>query len=217
MLPSLWRRSAVGLGVPLRRRALVAVSSASALATAGSWALCESPADAPTMSPNPYRDGTVSQQQADAKAEYLRKAEYLENKTPEENTEALRVWRTHVHAAREHFGRKDYAAAEASLKEALEAAKVFGRDSGAYATSMLNLAQLYRRRGKLSDAVPLLESAIFVLESTAGPNNQVTVTAIVDLALTLLERARHLGDALEGLLAHLLEPVVGESQQHPRE
>ena len=118
MLPSLWRRSAVGLGVPLRRHALVAVSSASALATAGSWALCESPADAPTMSPNPYRDGTVSQQQADAKAEYLRKAEYLENKTPEENTEALRVWRTHVHAAREHFGRKDYAAAEASLKEA---------------------------------------------------------------------------------------------------
>jgi len=38
--------------------------------------------------------------------------------------------------------------------------------------------------------VPLLESAIFVFDTTAGPNNQVTVTAIYDLALTLAEQGK---------------------------
>jgi len=104
--------------------------------------------------------------------------------------EALRVWKGHIQAAREQFSLKDYDLAEGSLKAALEAARVFGRDSGAYATSMLNLAQLYRRRSKFAEAVPLLEGAIFVFETTAGPNNQVTVTAIYDLALTLHEQGK---------------------------
>lgn len=123
-------------------------------------------------------------------ADYLKKADYLRDNTPEENMEALRVWKSHIQAAREQFSRKEFDLAEESLKVALEAAKVFGRDSGAHATSLLNLAQLYRRRSKFAEAVPLLESAIFVFETTAGPNNQVTVTAIYDLALTLSEQGK---------------------------
>ena len=67
--------------------------------------------------------------------------------------EALHVWKAHIQAAREQFSRKEFDRAEESLKAALETAKVFGRDSGAHATSLLNLAQLYRRRRKLAEAV----------------------------------------------------------------
>ena len=70
--------------------------------------------------------------------------------------EALNVWKAHIQAAREQFSRQEFELAEESLKAALEAAKVFGRDSGAHATSLLNLAQLYRRRRKLAEAVPPL-------------------------------------------------------------
>lgn len=131
--------------------------------------------------------------------------------------EALRAWKAYIQVAREQFSRKEYDLAEGSLKAALEAAKVFGRDSGAYATSMLNLAQLYRRRSKLPEAVPLLESAIFVLESTAGPNNQVTVTAIYDLALTLSEQGKaaeakvHYDDALRRLEEAAVRQKYGDA------
>jgi len=130
---------------------------------------------------------------------------------------ALRAWKAYIQVAREQFSRKEYDLAEGSLKAALEAAKVFGRDSGAYATSMLNLAQLYRRRSKLPEAVPLLESAIFVLESTAGPNNQVTVTAIYDLALTLSEQGKaaeakvHYDDALRRLEEAAVRQKYGDA------
>ena len=107
------RATAATSGLLLRRRALAAAASASTLAAAASWALCEPTAasEAPTT------------------ADYLKKADYLRDNTPEENMEALRVWKGHIQAAREQFSRKDFDLAEESLKAALEAAKVRGRDS----------------------------------------------------------------------------------------
>ena len=107
------RATAATSGLLLRRRALAAAASASTLAAAASWALCEPTAasEAPTT------------------ADYLKKADYLRDNTPEENMEALRVWKGHIQAAREQFSRKDFDLAEESLKAALEAAKVLGRDS----------------------------------------------------------------------------------------
>ena len=67
----------------------------------------------------------------------------------------------------------DLPGAEQELKQALEEAAHFGQSSGPVATSLLNLAQLYRRSGRLAEAEPLLVRAADVLEQTAGPNNKV--------------------------------------------
>ena len=142
-------------GTLLRRRALAAAAaSTSTLAAAASWALCE-----PTGAQGTDDRRSELQSANPATADYLKKADFLRDNTPEENMEALNVWKGHIQAAREQFSRKEFDLAEESLKAALEAAKVFGRDSGAHATSLLNLAQLYRRRRKLAEAVLHLKSA----------------------------------------------------------
>ena len=110
---------------------------------------------------------------------------------PEANALVLASWRAKITEARELFAKLDYAGAERALQLALEEAGHFGASSGPVATSLLNLAQLYRRAGRLVDAEPLLERAADVLDQTAGPNNKVTLLALIDLATNRLER----GDA----------------------
>jgi tetratricopeptide (TPR) repeat protein len=109
----------------------------------------------------------------------------------EENYRILAEWRAKIQEARDLWAKLDHEGAERALQLALEQASHFGQASGPVATSLLNLAQLYRRMGKLAEAEPLLERASVVLAQTAGPNNKVTLLAIIDLAATRLER----GDA----------------------
>ena len=127
------RATAATSGLLLRRRALAAAASASTLAAAASWALCEPTAasEAPTT------------------ADYLKKADYLRDNTPEENMEALRVWKGHIQAAREQFSRKDFDLAEESLKAALEAAKVRGRDSNRRPSDLAPTLTLTRTRTRI--------------------------------------------------------------------
>jgi len=106
---------------------------------------------------------------------------------PEYNAQILASWRGHIQTAKELFARLDIAGAERELQIALEEAHHFGQSSGPVATSLLNLAQLYRRAARHAEAEPLLERAADVLEQTAGPNNKVTLLALIDLAATQLE------------------------------
>ena len=92
---------------------------------------------------------------------------------PEYNAAVLERWREHVRQAREAWQRKDMPAAEAQLKQALEAAGHFGGSSAPMATSLLNMAQFYRRANRQADAEPLLLRAADVLDQTAGPYNKV--------------------------------------------
>ena len=115
---------------------------------------------------------------------------------PEYNAQVMTSWRAKIQEARELFAKLDYAGAERSLQLALEQAGHFGQSSGPVATSLLNLAQLYRRAGRLEEAEPLLERAADVLDQTAGPNNKVTLLALIDLANTKLDR----GDAAGSLV-----------------
>lgn len=105
---------------------------------------------------------------------------------PEQNAAIMERWRGLIQDARESFRRLDVATAEQQLKQALEEAAHFGHSSPPMATSLLNLAQLYRRAGRLADAEPLLIRAADVLENSAGPNNKVTLLALMDLASTQL-------------------------------
>lgn len=111
---------------------------------------------------------------------------------PEENAKILAAWRAHIQEARELFRKRDIDGAERKLLLALEAAAHFGQVSGPVATSLLNLAQLYRRAARFAEAEPLLVRAAGILDETAGPNNKVTLLALLDLAGTRFE----LGNAL---------------------
>lgn len=106
---------------------------------------------------------------------------------PEENQKVMTRWRAHIQEARALWKRLDVAGAERELQLAIEDATHFGKNSAPMATSLLNLAQLYRRAGRFAEAVPLLERASEVLEENAGPNNKVTLLAMLDLASTRYE------------------------------
>lgn len=131
---------------------------------------------------------------------------------PEENAKILTSWRGHIQTARELFARLDVAGAEQELQIALEEAKHFGQSSGPVATSLLNLAQLYRRAGRLADAEPLLERAADVLEQTAGPNNKVTLLSLIDLAATQMDLGK-VSDANESYKDVLVRLDVAEANQ----
>ena len=114
---------------------------------------------------------------------------------PEENAKVLASWRSHIQQARELFSRLDVTGAERELRIALEEAMHFGQSSGPVATSLLNLAQLLKRAGRPAEAEPLLLRAADVLDQTAGPNNKVTLLALLDLAGTHMD----LGKAADAL------------------
>lgn len=136
---------------------------------------------------------------------------------PEHNAEVMDSWRAKIAEARDLFAKLDFAGAETVLKLALDEAAHFGQSSGPVATSLLNLAQLYRRAGRLAEAEPLLERAADVLDQTAGPNNKVTLLALIDLATTKMET----GDAhgalasFEDVVARL--DVAQNTQSHARQ
>lgn len=131
---------------------------------------------------------------------------------PEYNAEVMRSWRTKIQDARESFSKMDFEGAERALQLALEQAGHFGQSSGPVATSLLNLAQLYRRTGRLSEAEPLLERAADVLDQTAGPNNKVTLLALIDLANTKLENGDPTG-SLGGFRDVLARLDIAEANQ----
>ena len=131
---------------------------------------------------------------------------------PEANAAVLAAWRARIQAARDAFAKHDAATAERELKAALEEAAHFGAQSAPVATSLLNLAQLYRRSKRYDEAEPLLRRAFTVLEMHAGPHNKVTLTALVDLAELQLERgaAAAAAETFDDALARL---STAEAQQ----
>jgi len=135
---------------------------------------------------------------------------------PEYNAAVLEQWREHVRQAREAWQRKDMPAAEAQLKQALEAAGHFGGSSAPMATSLLNMAQFYRRANRQADAEPLLLRAADVLDQTAGPYNKVTVIALVDLAKTQLElgKAASAADGFEDALERMHQAISSSEDGH---
>jgi len=70
------------------------------------------------------------------------------------------------------------ATAELLLVQALEMRKrLFGPEHPAVATSLNNLAELYKSQGKYEKAEPLLVQALTILENSLGPEHPNTITA----------------------------------------
>ena len=100
---------------------------------------------------------------------------------------------------------------ERELKAALEEAAHFGAQSAPVATSLLGLAQLCRRSKRWARGAAALR-AFTVLEMRAGPRNEVTLAALVDLAELRLERgaAAAAAETFDDALARL---STAEAQQ----
>ena len=81
------------------------------------------------------------------------------------------------------FGEGKYADAEPLAKQAIEQSiKKNGPDHPDTATSLSNLAVLYRTQGKYDLAEPLYKHSLLILEKTLGPDHPRTIKVSEDLA-----------------------------------
>jgi len=131
---------------------------------------------------------------------------------PEYNASVLERWRARIVEARELFNQRDTKGAEVVLKQAIEDASHFGSSSAPMATSFLNLAQLYRRVGRNAEAEPLLVRASDILDHNAGPNNKVTMLALMDLAAAQHELGKT-SEAAAGFADVLARLCIAEVNQ----
>ena len=108
-----------------------------------------------------------------------------------------------------------YAEAEPLALQALEVSlKKNGPDHASTATSLSNLAELYRNQEKYELAKPLLKRALAIREKALGPDHPDTATSLNNLAGLYDHQGKY--DLAEPLLKRaiaILDSVFGES--HP--
>ncbi len=75
-----------------------------------------------------------------------------------------------------------YAEAEKPLLAALQEAEKFGEQDTRLATSLNNLAALYRAQGKYTKAEPLSQRALAIDEKALGPEHPSVATSLNNLA-----------------------------------
>ncbi len=75
-----------------------------------------------------------------------------------------------------------YAEAEKNLSAALRAAEQFGEQDPRLATSLHNLATLYRQQARYPEAQTLFERAVAVFEKTVGPDDPQLAASLSSLA-----------------------------------
>jgi len=69
--------------------------------------------------------------------------------------------------------------------------KVHGPEHPEVATSLNNLAEIYRAQGRYLDAEPLLKRAVTILEKALGPGHPSVATSLNNLGLVYQAQARH--------------------------
>jgi len=108
-----------------------------------------------------------------------------------------------------------YVEAETHLVAALAEAEKSAKDEPRLATSLNNLAELYRTQGRYGEAAPLFQRALSIRERLLGPKHAQVATVLNNLALVYYAQARY-GEA-EPLHKRALE--IWEKRygpQHPQ-
>src|SRR6204780_5130367 len=76
-----------------------------------------------------------------------------------------------------------YAQAESWAKQAVNLAQTeSGPDSGDYASTIYNLARIYRYEGRYAEALPLYQRALAIFEKGFGPDNPYVATCLDNIA-----------------------------------
>jgi tetratricopeptide (TPR) repeat protein len=98
------------------------------------------------------------------------------------NAQDANLWQKHAEEAKKAHQQGDEAQAEKLLRLSYQEAEKFGPDDPRFAVSMHNLANFYATQGKYSQAEPLSQRAVAILEKVRGAEHPQTAMARVGLA-----------------------------------
>ncbi len=92
-------------------------------------------------------------------------------------------WETYMAAATKAYQQGNYPEAEKQLGAALKEAEGFGPQDPRLATSLNNLAVLYRAQGKYAEAEPLYKRALIIRQLALGPDHPDVAASLNNLAV----------------------------------
>jgi tetratricopeptide (TPR) repeat protein len=92
------------------------------------------------------------------------------------------VWETHLKAAVHYQELGNYAAAENACFAAVNEAEKFGPDDLRLATSLNNLALLYKIQAKYAEAEPIYQRALGIVEKALGPGHPSLASILNNIA-----------------------------------
>ena len=91
-------------------------------------------------------------------------------------------WREHIAAGAKAHWEGRYCDAVNSFQAAVKEAEAFGPQDPRLATSLNNLAELYRLQGKFVDAEPLYKRSLAIREKALGPEHPRVAGSLNNLA-----------------------------------
>ena len=101
------------------------------------------------------------------------------------------AWKSNSAGGVKAFQQGRYAEAEKLFLAALEEAKGFGPQDPRLATSLNNLAELYRAQGRYAEAEPLYKRALAIVEKALGVEHPHVATSLNNLASLYLDQGRY--------------------------
>ena len=93
-----------------------------------------------------------------------------------------KTWKDYSAAGKSAYQQGRYTEAEKLFEAALKEAEGFGPQDPRLATSLNNLALLYRDQGKYAEAEPLCKRALVIREQALGPDHVDVATSLNNLA-----------------------------------
>ncbi len=120
-------------------------------------------------------------------------------------------WESYITAAQQAYQQADYAEAEKQLEAALKEAEAFGPDDVRLATSLNNLALLYKAQGRYAEAEPLYKRSLAIDEKALGPEHPDVATSLNNLAELYRARGKYAEAEVPGQ-----EPQERDSRRHHR-
>ncbi len=100
-------------------------------------------------------------------------------------------WETLNATGIEAYERGDYSEAEKQWSAALKEADEFGAEDPRLATSLNNLADLYRLQGRYAEAEPLYKRSLEILEKALGAEHPDVATSLNNLAEVYRAQGRY--------------------------
>ena len=100
-------------------------------------------------------------------------------------------WEQHMQAGDAAYQRGQYEEALQQFDRALKEAETFGEGDPRYATTLNNLAELYRTQGRYTEAEQLHNKALAIWEKALGPQHPHIGTALSYLAEVYRAQARY--------------------------
>ncbi len=117
----------------------------------------------------------------------LKRAQDLEAQVSAQFT----LWQSHITSGESAYREGDYTQAEEQFAAALTVAVGFGPQDPRLATSLNNLAELYRVQGKYADAEPLYLRALAIVEKALGPEHPDVAASLNNLAALYHTQGRY--------------------------